>query len=424
MKTWNWKLFWIIFSALAIIITFWTLNYYGVNTKDGKPMGEFGDKFGVVNALFSGLAFAGIIITIYMQREELALQRKELEETREVFEKQSNIMADQQNDSTYFNLLSNHRLTVQSIKTSGSVPEYWENNYYARSNEMTTGYEVVESVAAAWIHLFTEYSKMYRSGIIWNISYANEKPVDVVLKNENIVTMVQEVTHIWKFIDKRFHPDLRPFYEETLVRSLLDAEKFIVHSWFTAQNLAAVSPFGRDQYERHTFIDITKELLPGVNLEFQMNNYIRPFSVDSKLLKFQTEAKIINYYTVINPSIHLDGSLEVQKVELEIQNNKIELTVLDFFRNTSLGFNQFPLTGESTNDLSLFDFFVLFEIKYRENWYFIPVKLSFDRREERHGSNEYYILSNNRNLEGRWLPVDITLISGIIDELKGSQKPD
>lgn len=45
--------------------------------------GQFGDLFGAVNALFSGLAFAGLFYTIYLQREELALQREELRLQRE-----------------------------------------------------------------------------------------------------------------------------------------------------------------------------------------------------------------------------------------------------------------------------------------------------------------------------------------------------
>lgn len=44
--------------------------------------GEFGDTFGALNALFSGLAMGGVIVAIYMQQQELALQRKELELTR------------------------------------------------------------------------------------------------------------------------------------------------------------------------------------------------------------------------------------------------------------------------------------------------------------------------------------------------------
>ncbi len=56
----------------------------------------FGDSFGWVNALFSGLAFFGLIVTLQMQREELKqntealdLQAKELEATRGEIEKQS-----------------------------------------------------------------------------------------------------------------------------------------------------------------------------------------------------------------------------------------------------------------------------------------------------------------------------------------------
>ena len=43
----------------------------------------FGDMFGTVNSLFAGLAFAGVIYTIFLQRNELALQRNELVLTRE-----------------------------------------------------------------------------------------------------------------------------------------------------------------------------------------------------------------------------------------------------------------------------------------------------------------------------------------------------
>lgn len=59
---------------------------------DGPPQGAgvFGDMFGAFNAFFAGLAFLGVVYTIFlqtkqveMQSEELRLQRKELEQTRE-----------------------------------------------------------------------------------------------------------------------------------------------------------------------------------------------------------------------------------------------------------------------------------------------------------------------------------------------------
>jgi hypothetical protein len=61
------------FIALAV---YWLLP-------DWQTRGQFGDVFGVVNALFSGLAFAGLIYAILLQRQDLALQRTELELTRQ-----------------------------------------------------------------------------------------------------------------------------------------------------------------------------------------------------------------------------------------------------------------------------------------------------------------------------------------------------
>ncbi len=50
---------------------------------DLRDRGLLGDQFGGLNSLFAGLAFAGLIYTIHLQRRELSLQRKELELTRE-----------------------------------------------------------------------------------------------------------------------------------------------------------------------------------------------------------------------------------------------------------------------------------------------------------------------------------------------------
>ena len=49
---------------------------------DWASRGQFGDVFGAVNALFSGLAFSGLIFAILLQREDLELQRQELTLTR------------------------------------------------------------------------------------------------------------------------------------------------------------------------------------------------------------------------------------------------------------------------------------------------------------------------------------------------------
>ncbi len=57
---------------------------------DWAKSGTFGDTFGAINSLFSGLALAGIIYTIYLQKTELGLQRKELKYTRKELKRSAN----------------------------------------------------------------------------------------------------------------------------------------------------------------------------------------------------------------------------------------------------------------------------------------------------------------------------------------------
>lgn len=48
-----------------------------------EEAGLWGDSFGFVNALLSALAFAGVLVTLWMQRHELQLQRDEMKMTRQ-----------------------------------------------------------------------------------------------------------------------------------------------------------------------------------------------------------------------------------------------------------------------------------------------------------------------------------------------------
>jgi hypothetical protein len=70
----------VIFGLVVLtIISLWGSTWYFIPqwyNKETLEAGTFGDMFGAVNALFSGLAFAGLIYTITVQRQELALQRE------------------------------------------------------------------------------------------------------------------------------------------------------------------------------------------------------------------------------------------------------------------------------------------------------------------------------------------------------------
>jgi hypothetical protein len=72
---------------------------------------QFGEMFGGINALFSALAFAGLIYTILLQRQELALQRRELILTREELTRQADALSAQNRGSMHERLYKeNHAL--------------------------------------------------------------------------------------------------------------------------------------------------------------------------------------------------------------------------------------------------------------------------------------------------------------------------
>ncbi len=96
-----------------IVIILWILSWIVVDNLycDISDRGAFGDKFGFVNSLFSGLALAGIIYSIFIQQQELSLQRDELKETRKEFK-------DQNFQTTFFNLLKTQQKIADDILAS------------------------------------------------------------------------------------------------------------------------------------------------------------------------------------------------------------------------------------------------------------------------------------------------------------------
>jgi preprotein translocase subunit SecY len=69
--------------SIVFVVGLWILNYILLKDECNENKAAFGNMFGLINALFSGFAFAGIIITILLQSSELSLQRLYLKDTRE-----------------------------------------------------------------------------------------------------------------------------------------------------------------------------------------------------------------------------------------------------------------------------------------------------------------------------------------------------
>ena len=75
------KLGWLIGLPIAAVVLLWLLSWGWLEADPHR--GTFGDMFGSVNALFSGLAFAGVIIAIFLQGQELIVQHAQLKFTQD-----------------------------------------------------------------------------------------------------------------------------------------------------------------------------------------------------------------------------------------------------------------------------------------------------------------------------------------------------
>ena len=135
------------FTMLIIVLTLFLGNLCLIFLPYSKEArGTFGDQFGAVNALFSGLAFAGLIYTIILQRHDLKLQRRdlhyqrrdlelnrkeleltrmeleltrqEMEEQTAEFEKQNETLKIQRFENTFFNMMSQFQEVVNNLKVS------------------------------------------------------------------------------------------------------------------------------------------------------------------------------------------------------------------------------------------------------------------------------------------------------------------
>lgn len=84
-------------KLILLVLIIWTgsafLIFYGLDSWPER--GTFGDLFGAVNALFSGLAFAGLIYTIILQKEDIEIQRKEIAQNRAELKKSANAQKQQ-----------------------------------------------------------------------------------------------------------------------------------------------------------------------------------------------------------------------------------------------------------------------------------------------------------------------------------------
>ena len=116
-----------ILIAALFVLAFWVASFAWIYLCVGnwEVRGQLGDMFGAVNSLFSGLAFAGLIVTLILQRKDLNLQRESIQQTNEQlgiqareFEIQNKMAKQEQFRNTFFELLRMLQTIVSEMKVN------------------------------------------------------------------------------------------------------------------------------------------------------------------------------------------------------------------------------------------------------------------------------------------------------------------
>lgn len=102
----------LIFGAYTsvLLVTTWPISSLSID-----KAGTFGDSFGVLTSLFTGLAFAGLLTTLYLQRSELQLNRKELDETRKEFRLQIQTFHRQRFEDAFYQMLALYKENLREL---------------------------------------------------------------------------------------------------------------------------------------------------------------------------------------------------------------------------------------------------------------------------------------------------------------------
>jgi hypothetical protein len=171
VQTKMWPLYLIMAGVIIICLL------YGYLLFDYEARGSFGDMFGGLNTAFAGLAFAGIIFAIVLQKKDLELQRQELEATRqelrgqkEQLELQNATLLQQTFENTFFQLLRLHNNLINGIDRRFSPSQetkrgrdcfagfYVEfRDHYLQYKEHQKFWDERKLINAAYITIFKSY---------------------------------------------------------------------------------------------------------------------------------------------------------------------------------------------------------------------------------------------------------------------------
>lgn len=106
-----------------IVIALWILNWTFVSCfLSYEEGGQFGDRFGATTSLFGGITIIGLLLTIFLQRQEILDGKKE-------FKQQNKTLRYQRFDNTFFNMITLHNQIVEALSKKRELFQIFIKTY-------------------------------------------------------------------------------------------------------------------------------------------------------------------------------------------------------------------------------------------------------------------------------------------------------
>lgn len=128
---------------IAVILTVSVIAYGFYNAATYKELGTWGDFVGgLLNPLLTFITFIAVLLTLWLQRQELGFTRDEMVRSADALERQDRTLQKQSFENTFFEMLRLHNSIVESIDLvnpeTGAVTKGRDafNVFYTRLNKI------------------------------------------------------------------------------------------------------------------------------------------------------------------------------------------------------------------------------------------------------------------------------------------------
>ncbi|MCT7536192.1 putative phage abortive infection protein [Aliarcobacter butzleri] len=213
IKNFQWKWFLFLIPFIVIGFYFLYLNSCPINT-DFDKAGKLGDSFGIINTLFSGLAFIALIITIYLQQQEIKESKEEIQK--------------QNFETTFFNLIKIHNdvlLNLRHLRINDNKEPFTSYGYEALSNY----FEQFKNYGVNAIYIYDSISSKEEAleNSLKN-RYISSDNCELNLKFLTNLKFIENIYSCLNLIDNANFIKDKKIYLETLYAQISDEELALI----------------------------------------------------------------------------------------------------------------------------------------------------------------------------------------------------